>query len=305
MRVIVALGGNALLRAGQPMTGEAQLGNVAAACRQLASIAQRGNLIISHGNGPQSGYLADLEGDAWGLDVIDAETQGMIGYAIEQELERNLPASGPKVVALLTRVLVDRGDPAFKRPTKPIGPWLLERPARGEFLHDEKRGFRALVPSPTPRHVIEAPAIDALLKAGLVVVAAGGGGIPVVQTDRGHHIGIAAVVDKDRTSALLGRQLNCTSLVIATDVQGVMRDFGTPSQQLIREISLDAVPSWISDLPEGSMRPKVEAAIEFVRGRGAGVFAAIGSIDELEGLMNGTHGTRVVDTSGKSKLSKL
>lgn len=206
-----------------------------------------------------------------------------------------------EVVTLLTRVLVDRLDPAFQRPTKPIGPWLKEPPS-APHIHDPVRGYRAVVASPSPVHVIEAPAIEALLQRGFVVVAGGGGGIPVVSG----HEGISAVIDKDRTSALLGRQLGCNVLVIATDVEGVMKDFGKPTQQLLKEIQVGITPlEWVSSLPEGSMRPKLEAAIEFVRGRGPNVFAVIGHIDDLIELLQGTRGTRVVDGVRRVVAAKL
>ena len=303
---VIALGGNALLRRGEPLEAGAQLSNVRRAAAQIASLAGRYSLVVAHGNGPQVGLLA-LQNEAYRevrpypLDVLGAETEGMIGYLLEQELDNALPQER-SVATLLTRIEVDRADPAFTKPTKPIGP--IFEPAAGKALARERGwhmvadgpGLRRAVPSPAPRQIIGLDAVRALLAQGTVVVCAGGGGIPVVASGRGHErIGVEAVIDKDFAAALLARQLGADLLVIATDVPAVFLDWGTPAQREIRAAS----PASLTALPfaAGSIGPKVAAACEFAAATGKP--ALIGSLDDIERLVAGECGTRVsVDVEG-------
>jgi carbamate kinase len=304
MRVVVALGGNALLRRGEPLTAENQRTNAQAACRSLAPVALEHELVISHGNGPQVGLLA-LQGSAYKdvevypLDVLDAQTEGLIGYILEQELGNALPLE-KHIATLLTMIEVDRNDPAFANPTKPIGPMYGKDEAdalaadKGWTFKPDADGFRRVVPSPLPKRIFGIPAIRALLEGGWIVICSGGGGIPTRYTDEpavpGRRLeGVEAVIDKDLASALLAADLGADALVIATDVDAVYTDWGTPDQQPIRH----ATPSDLaaSEFAEGSMGPKVRAASTFVEKSGGR--AAIGSITDIEALLHGEAGTTV------------
>ena len=300
MRVVVALGGNALLRRGEPPTPSAQRANVRRAATALGPIAQRHELVVTHGNGPQVGLLA-LQAVAYSetteptpLDVLGAETEGMIGYVIEQELGNVLPFEKP-LATILTMVEVDPEDPAFERPTKPIGPVYEEREARrlaaekGWTVAPDGPHWRRVVPSPEPKHIFEIRPIRWLLEKGSVVICAGGGGIPTMYLPDGTLAGAEVVIDKDRASALLARELEADVLVLATDVDGVYVDWGGPGERRIDEASVDELS--MLDLPEGSIGPKVEAACDFVRLTGGA--AVIGKLDELDALVSGGAGTRV------------
>ena len=307
MRVVAALGGNALLERGQPLTAENQRANVVRACAALAPIAIEHELVISHGNGPQVGLLA-LQGAAYGkvetypLDVLDAQTEGMIGYLIMQELGNLLPFGKP-LVTLLTMIEVDRGDSAFESPSKPIGPVYTEEEARtlarekGWSFKPDGDHMRRVVPSPRPKRIFGIEPVKWLLERGSVVICAGGGGIPTVYTDdtapAGRRLtGVEAVIDKDLASAVLAADLHADALLIITDVDAVYSDWGTPHQNAIRT----ATPANLANaqFAEGSMGPKVRAACEFVD-RG-GEFAAIGAIDDAPALLAGTAGTCVMPT---------
>ena len=245
MRVVVALGGNALLRRGQPMTVENQRDNVRVACDHLAPIAEQHELIISHGNGPQIGLLA-LEEAAYQeipespLDVLGAETQGMIGYLVEQELGNRLPFERP-LASLLTMIEVDPDDPAFADPSKPIGPLYDRSEAdklaaeRGWTFKPDGDRMRRVVPSPVPRRIFEHRPIRWLLERGCVVICAGGGGIPTAYRPGRELVGVEAVIDKDRASALLARDIEADILIMATDAQAVFVGFGTPQQRASRQ----------------------------------------------------------------------
>lgn len=297
--VVVALGGNALLRRGQPLDAATQRDNVRRAATQLAALAHGHRLVIAHGNGPQVGLLA-LQNDAYRgvqpypLDVLGAESEGMIGYMLELEIDNELPP-GRTVATLLTRVEVDRDDPAFGEPTKPIGPIYDEAGMReltvrhGWRFAPDGHGFRRVVASPVPRQIVGLRAVRALLAHGSVVICAGGGGIPVTAAGGGRQEGIEAVIDKDRAAALLARQLEADLLLIATDVDGVYLDWGQPAQRLVRQAS----PAALRALPfaAGSMGPKVEAACAFAQATGRR--AAIGALDQLQALIDGTAGTQV------------
>jgi carbamate kinase len=296
-RVVVALGGNALLRRGEAAEAETQKRNVLEAAAALAGLAAEHELVITHGNGPQVGLLA-LEADAYKavapypLDVLGAESQGMIGYLLVQALRNEL--SGREVVALLTQVGVAADDPAFTRPTKPIGPVYSEREARllarehGWTVARDGRHFRRVVPSPMPEEIVELESVEHLIATGAVVVCAGGGGVPVVR-ERGALRGVEAVIDKDATAALLAESLGAERLVLATDVPYVELGWGTPGATPLATAS----PSELrrTEFAAGSMGPKVEAACRFVE-RTAGE-AAIGSLYDLQQLVRGAAGTQI------------
>ncbi len=302
MRVVVALGGNALLRRGQPMTVENQRANVVVACDHLASVAATHELVISHGNGPQIGLLA-LEGAAYEpvpvypLDVLGAETQGMVGYLIEQELGNRLPFERP-LATLLTMIEVDPADPAFADPSKPIGPLYTAEEAaelerdRGWTFRPDGDAVRRVVPSPAPKRIFEHRQISWLLDAGCVVICAGGGGIPTVYDDQRKLHGIEAVIDKDHASGLLSRDLEADVFVMATDTPSVFLGFGTDEQRSITSAHPDAILAEYGDeFAAGSMLPKVIAACDFARATNRP--AVIGQLADIEALVAGTAGTRI------------
>jgi carbamate kinase len=300
VRIVVALGGNALLRRGQPMTADMQRANVRIACQQLAPVADGNELVISHGNGPQVGLLAlqaaayrDVE--AYPLDILGAQTEGMIGYLIEQELGNLLPFERA-FASILTMVEVDPADPAFADPTKFIGP-VYER-ADAERLAAEKGWairpdgdtWRRVVASPTPKRIFEIRPIRWLLEQGAVVICTGGGGIPTMYTPGTKTlVGAEVVIDKDRASALLAEELDADVLVMATDVDAIYTDFGTSDQKPIGRTTPSSLEAL--SLPAGSMGPKAEAAISFVRRTGNR--AAIGTLAELGQVIAWDRGTRI------------
>jgi carbamate kinase len=307
MRVVAALGGNALLRRGEPMTAENQRANVARACAALAPLAREHELVISHGNGPQVGLLA-LQGAAYTevetypLDILDAQTEGMIGYLIMQELGNLLPLEKP-LTTVLTMIEVDPSDPAFANPTKPIGPIYTAAEAaklaadKGWAFKPDGENMRRVVPSPVPKHIFGIDPIRWLLERGCVVICTGGGGIPTFHTDEpvpaGRRLsGVEAVIDKDLASAVLAADLHADALLIVTDVDAVYADWGTPQQRAIARATPDELAA--SQFAEGSMGPKVRAACQYVEQTGG--FAAIGSIDDAVGLLAGTAGTHVMPT---------
>ena len=299
MRLVIALGGNALLRRGEPMTPDRQRANVRVAVQAIAPIILRNEVVITHGNGPQIGLLALQQTsvaalDRFPLDVLGAETEGMIGYLIEQELDNALP-SGKPVASLLTRVVVDRRDPAFHNPTKFVGPVYDDEKVidigrrQGWSFRRDGAGWRRVVPSPAPLRILEARVISLLVEQGVTVICAGGGGIPVIQGADGNEIGVEAVIDKDHASALLARLIGADGLIMLTDVAAVALDFGTPKARAIRH----ATPSMLADyaFPAGSMGPKVEAACTFVNQTGG--FAAIGALEEVAAILDSAAGTRI------------
>ena len=302
MRVVVALGGNALLRRGQPMTAENQRVNVRVACDHLAPIAEHHELIISHGNGPQIGLLA-LEEAAYEevpespLDLLGAETQGMIGYLVEQELGNRLPFERP-LASLLTMIEVDPDDPAFADPSKPIGPVYDKSEAdrlaaeRGWTFKPDGDRMRRVVPSPVPQRIFEHRPIRWLLERGCVVICAGGGGIPTAYRPGRELIGIEAVIDKDRASALLARNIEADVLIMATDAQAVFVGFGTPQQRAIAEANPAVLlTEYEAEFAAGSMLPKVVAACDFAKATGKP--AMIGALADIDAMLAGTAGTRV------------
>ena len=296
MRVVIALGGNALLRRGEPMDVELQRTNLKVAAEAIAEIAEDHQVVITHGNGPQVGLLA-LQNEAYDeappapLDVLDAETEGMIGYLLEQELGHHLP--GGKLATLLTQVVVDPYDPAFLHPTKPIGPVydadrvheLATRP--GWVLRPDGQRWRRVVASPRPRRIVEMDTIRLLVGHGFVVICAGGGGIPVVHTGDGGYRGVEAVIDKDLSAAFLASELKADALLLLTDVEAVFQDWGTPTQQPLRETSVARLRSLAA--PPGSMGPKIEAVCEFIEWGGS--LAAIGALPDAAAMLRGEAGT--------------
>jgi carbamate kinase len=304
MRVVVALVGNALLRRGQVLSAENQRENARAACEALAPLALEHELVVAHGNGPQVGLLA-LQGsaytavDTYPLDVLGAQTEGMIGYMLEQELGNALPFER-HLATLLTMIEVDGADPAFQRPTKPIGPLYdadeaarLEREKGWVFMADGDK-LRRAVPSPAPKQIFGIDVIRMLLEQGVIVICAGGGGIPTTYADEpapaGRRLGgVEAVIDKDLASALLAIELGADALLIVTDVDAVYADWGTPEQQPIRSATPEQLGA--SEFAAGSMGPKVKAACWFAEQTGG--FAAIGSIADTQALLRGQAGTRV------------
>jgi carbamate kinase len=302
MRVVVALGGNALLRRGQPMTVENQRDNVAVACEHLAPVALAHDLVISHGNGPQIGLLA-LEGAAYEavpvypLDVLGAETQGMVGYLIEQELGNRLPPERP-LATLLTMIEVDPADPAFADPSKPIGPLYSAADAaalekeRGWAFKPDGDQLRRVVPSPAPKRIFEIRPIAGLLAHGCVVICGGGGGVPTAFDGDRKLRGVEAVIDKDHASGLLANDLEADVFVMATDTPFAFLGFGTDHQRSITAAHPDAILAEHGDeFAAGSMLPKVTAACNFARASGRP--AVIGQLADIDGLVAGTTGTRI------------
>lgn len=299
MRLVIALGGNALLRRGEALSAQNQRDNVRSACAQIARIAPGNQLVIAHGNGPQVGLLALQNAayaatDAYPLDVLGAETEGMIGYMIEQELGNLLPFEVP-FATLLTQVEVDPADPAFAQPSKPIGPVYSQAEAqrlaaeKGWSIAADGDHFRRVVASPRPMRIFEMRPIQWLLEKGTVVICAGGGGIPTAYDANRQLKGIEAVIDKDLCSALLAEQLDADLLVIATDVNAAFVDWGLPTQKAIAQAHPDALA--LLPFAAGSMGPKVQAACEFARHTGKA--AVIGALGDIEGIVQGTAGTRV------------
>jgi carbamate kinase len=298
MRIVAALGGNALLRRGESARVESQRRNLAIAALSLAPLATEHELVLTHGNGPQVGLLA-LQAEAlhdvppYPLDVLGAESQGMIGYLLAEALRDRLPER--EVAVVLTRVIVDRNDSAFRNPTKPIGLVYTKRHAkalaaeRGWVVAADGNGFRRVVPSPTPREIVEVAIVRRLIAAGTLVVCAGGGGVPVVRS--GNRLrGVEAVIDKDRTAALLAESLEADILVLLTDVPLVVRGWGTPAAEPIERATPEELR--LLEFATGSMGPKIEAVCRFVERTGGR--AAIGSLEEAAAVIDGSAGTQVL-----------
>jgi carbamate kinase len=296
MRVVIALGGNALLRRGQPLEADIQQRNVAVAAQAIAEVARENDVVVTHGNGPQIGLLA-LQAQAYSkvrpysLDVLGAESEGMIGYFIERELANRLPRRD--IATLLTTVEVDANDPAFAAPTKPIGPVYAESEARqlrdfsGFTMARDGDGFRRVVPSPEPRRIRELVAIRLLVEAGVIVICAGGGGIPVVTTPGGGLRGVEAVIDKDLSASLLAVEIGAEALLLLTDIESVETGWRTPAGRKIHEASPEALRGQSFEV--GTMAPKVEAAVRFVERTGG--FAGIGALAAAAEILRGEAGT--------------
>jgi len=299
MRVVIALGGNALLKRGEPMTADVQRRNIRTAAAAIAPVASDHELVISHGNGPQVGLLA-LQGaaykadEAYPLDVLGAETEGMIGYMIEQELGNLLPFEVP-FATLLTMVEVDGDDPGFKDPTKFVGPVYDKEQAerikaeKGWVFKQDGAKWRRVVPSPEPKRIFEIRPIKWLLDHGAVVICAGGGGIPTMYQPGADRklVGVEAVIDKDLCSELLARELGADLFVMATDAEAVFIDWGTPQAKAIHRANPEAILE--HKFPAGSMGPKVDAACRFAKVTGHK--AAIGALADIEAIVRGEKGT--------------
>jgi len=302
VRVVVALGGNALLKRGESMTAGAQRANVRTAASPLAAVASKHQLVLSHGNGPQVGLLAlqaaaytDVE--AYPLDVLGAQTEGMIGYMLEQELGNLLPFEVP-FATILTMVEVDPKDPAFDDPTKFVGPVYGKADAdrlvseKGWVFKQDGDAWRRVVPSPEPKRIFEIRPIKWLLEKDTVVICAGGGGVPTMYDPQKERflVGVEAVIDKDLASELLAREVEADVFVMATDVDGVYAEWGTPEQHLLEKVTPDDLHG--SEFAAGSMGPKVTAAARFVEVTGRR--AAIGSLEQIAQIVEGDAGTQVV-----------
>ena len=308
MRIVVALGGNALLRRGEAMTAENQRKNVRIAAEALAPLASEHQLVISHGNGPQVGLLA-LQGaayqqvEAYPLDVLGAQTEGMIGYMIEQELGNILPFEQP-FATILSMVEVDPDDPAFQNPTKPIGPLYTEEEARklqeekGWAMAPDGDKLRRVVASPMPKRIFQIRPVKWLLERGCIVICAGGGGIPTAYGPNRKLHGCEAVVDKDRAGALLARELEADLFIMATDADAIYLDWGKPTQRAIRRVTPEELGKF--GFAAGSMGPKVEAAIEFASRTGK--TSAVGALADVARMARGEAGTLVTKEAGGVEL---
>ncbi len=299
MRIVAALGGNALHRRGEALEASALEANVVSAAAAIAGIARRGHeLVVTHGNGPQIGLLA-LQAEAYAdvlpfpLDVLGAESMGMIGYLLERELRNEIPER--RHMAVLTQVLVDADDPAFFRPTKPIGPLYDTASAarltsaKGWTTVPEGAGRRRAVASPEPRELVELETVRTLVEDGTTVIAAGGGGIPVVRAPDGRLKGVEAVIDKDLTAAMLAAALNADELLILTDVEVVFAGWGTAAARPIRRASPDGLGAFAFE--SGTMEPKIRAACNFVRQTGG--IARIGALARATETFDGISGTTI------------
>ena len=308
MRIIVALGGNAIARRGQVMSVLHQRENLRLVSGRLKSLAQEHELVLTHGNGPQVGLLAlqnaaypDLA--AYPLDVLGAESQGMIGYFIEIEMRHVLPPE-QKLTTVLTLVEVSAEDPAFGNPTKFIGPIYSQAQAdalaaeRGWTFKLDGAACRRVVPSPVPQRIVQIDSVRQLLKAGHIVVCAGGGGIPMTRDQDGHLAGVEAVVDKDASSAVLASAIDADLFIMATDAEAVFQDWGTSAQRAIRWIGTDALARF--DFAAGSMGPKVAAAIAFAQD--SGCRAVIGKIDDIDQILAGEAGTVIESQQGPTQF---
>jgi carbamate kinase len=302
MRIVIALGGNALLRRSDPMTTEVQRRNIQVAAQAIAPLVADNSVVVVHGNGPQVGLLAlqasAYEGaEPYPLDVLDAGTQGMIGYLIQQELRCLLPPQR-QVATLLTMIVVDPRDPAFANPAKFVGPVYAKDTAdalaaeKGWTFRPDGDAWRRVVPSPEPLRIMEIQPISWLLGRGAVVICAGGGGIPTMYPSggTGDLVGVEAVIDKDLASELLAEDVHADLFVMATDVDGVYLDWGTPRQRRLDQVTPEELAA--HQFAAGSMGPKVEAAARFTAKTGRR--AAIGSLDDIAGIVAGTAGTNVV-----------
>ena len=306
--VVVALGGNAILKPGQKGTYAEQMENVDEAAKNIVKLVKEGyEVVIAHGNGPQVGNIllqnaaARDQVPAQPLFVCGAESQGQIGYMIQQNIMNELKREGidKPVVTLLTQVVVDPADPAFKNPTKPVGAFYTEDEAKagmaaGEnWVEDSGRGWRKVVPSPKPIDVVELEEVKDLIENGCIVISVGGGGIPVMRDENGILGGVEAVIDKDLASSLLARELNADILTIATDVDNVAINFGKPDQVNLERVTVAEAKEYDAQgqFGKGSMGPKVAAIIEFVEGGGEGIITSLANLRDA--VVEGK-GTRIV-----------
>ena len=304
MRIVVALGGNALLKRGEPMTAQNQSANIRLAAEQLAKVKPKNELIISHGNGPQVGLLAlqhaayyaqDNKIEPYPLDVLVSQTVGMIGYMLQQELTNLLPATPTQT--LVTQVIVDEHDPAFSKPSKPIGQVYTQAEAeklaaeKGWTVMPDGQYYRRAVPSPKPQDVTGINAVKALLDQDHIVICGGGGGVPCVKNAQGQLTDVEAVVDKDLATAVIANHLDADLFIIATDVNAACVNFQKEGERKIAKANPAALEALSAEFAAGSMGPKVQAVINFVKATGKD--AAIGSLADIEDIVAGKAGTRV------------
>ena len=304
MRIVVALGGNALLKRGEPMTAQNQSANIRLAAEQLAKVKPKNELIISHGNGPQVGLLAlqhaayyaqDSKIEPYPLDVLVSQTVGMIGYMLQQELTNLLPTTPTQT--LVTQVIVDEHDPAFSKPSKPIGQVYTQAEAeklaaeKGWTVMPDGQYYRRAVPSPKPQDVTGINAVKALLAQDHIVICGGGGGVPCVKNAQGQLTGVEAVVDKDLATAVIANQLDADLFIIATYVNAACVNFQKEGERKIAKANPAALEALSAEFAAGSMGPKVQAVINFVKATGKD--AAIGSLADIEDIVAGKAGTRV------------
>ncbi|WP_373699335.1 carbamate kinase [Neisseria dentiae] len=299
MRIVIALGGNALLKRGEPLTSANQRANVRTACEQIAKIYPGNQLIITHGNGPQVGLMA-LQSNAYKdvpmypLDVLGAESVGMIGYMIQQELVNFVPKEA-SLTTVLTQTEVDPKDPAFQKPSKPVGPVYSKEEAdavaaeKGWTMAQDNDKYRRVVPSPLPTRIFGLKPLKTLIEHNYILICAGGGGIPTYYDESGRLCGAEAVIDKDLATALLAASVEADMLVIATDIDGVYLDWGTEKQRLVQAANPDEIEK--IDFATGSMGPKVQAAVNFARSTGK--TAVIGALRDIERIAAGEAGTRI------------
>jgi carbamate kinase len=305
---VVAIGGNAVNRPGEKPTAENMLSAIEEAMGYLVDMLDEYDIVITHGNGPQVGNILIQQEMAkevippFPIDVNDAQTQGSLGYMIVQALRNRLAERGlnREVAALITQIVVDKNDEAFKKPSKPVGPFYTEEEARKLMMEkgwimkeDSGRGWRRVVPSPKPLDIVEKEIIQMLLRNDVIVVAAGGGGIPVVR-ENGKLKGIEAVIDKDRASALLAIEINADELIILTGVEKVALNYGKPNQTFVDTLIVDDAMKYLKEghFPAGSMGPKIEAAIDFVSATNK--TCLITDMRKLKEALSGKTGTRIV-----------
>jgi carbamate kinase len=307
MKIVVALGGNALLQRGEPLEAQIQHRNIASACASIAKVATNNQIILTHGNGPQVGLLA-LQNDAYKdvspypLYVLGAETQGMIGALFVQELKNNLP--NKNICCLLTHVLVDETDSAFKNPTKFVGPVYDQQKAdalakeKNWTMKQDGKYLRRVVPSPHPKDIVEISTLKYMLEEpDTILVCAGGGGIPVV--DKQNKLsGIDAVIDKDKASSLLAKKIQADAFIILSDISAVETKFGEPDSKKIKTIHPDNINDY--NFAAGSMKPKIEAAVSFVDG--GGQFAIIGELTKINEMLDGKSGTRITKNTKETQF---
>ncbi len=307
---VIAVGGNSLITSKDKASIEDQYENVVETCRHIADIIEMGfEVVVTHGNGPQVGYILERSEAAKKkvhevpMDTAGADTQGAIGYAIQQALQNELRRRGIKkgVATVVTQVLVSKDDPSFKKPSKPIGPFYSEADAKDleakrgwAVVEDSGRGWRRVVPSPIPVEIVELAAVRSLIDAGIVTVSVGGGGIPVIREDNGNLKGVAAVIDKDRASSMLASVIGATHFVICTAVEKVCLNFGKPDQKNLDDISIADAERYMGEghFKPGSMLPKVEAAVQFLKKGGQQVI--ITSPEMLGDAVKGHAGTRIL-----------
>ena len=306
MKVVIALGGNALLRRGERADADVQMANVRIAAKAVAEIAKEHNVVLTHGNGPQVGLLA-LQADAYKdvkpypFDVLGAESQGMIGYMVAQCVGNDLPDR--QVVNIITQTEVDPQDPAYRDPRKFVGPVYDKETAeklaaeRGWTIAADGKYFRRVVPSPQPKKIVEIETIRQLVDAGAMVIASGGGGIPVVRDENGKLQGSEAVIDKDMSASIMADELDADALLILTDAPSIALDWGTLDQKEIKEVSPEKLQEY--SFAKGSMGPKVEAVCRFANtGKG---FGAVGRLEDALDILNGKAGT-IIRKNAEFKL---